>query len=132
MKTVLITGGSRGIGRAMVELFSQKGYSVAFTYKSSDSLAKELAEKTGAFAVRADSSVEKEVLCAVCSVKERLGDIEILINNAAVSRFSLFQETSLEEWRDTFSVNVDGAFLYTKALLPDMIKNLPHGSPWGR
>ncbi len=123
MSTVLITGGSRGIGKAMVELFSERGYSVAFTYKNSDSLAKELSEKTGALAIKADSSVEGEVIKAVEAVKKRLGVIEVLINNAAVSSFSLFSDVSLDEWRAMFSVNVDGAFLYTREVLPDMIKN---------
>ena len=123
MSTVLITGGSRGIGKAMVELFSERGYSVAFTYKKSDALAKELSEKTGALAIKADSSAEGEVIKAVEAVKKRLGVIEVLINNAAVSSFSLFSDVSLDEWRDMFSVNVDGAFLYTREVLPDMIKN---------
>ena len=58
MKIVLITGGSRGIGRAMVELFAENGYSVAFTYKNSKDEAKKLAESTGALAIYADSAVE--------------------------------------------------------------------------
>ena len=123
MKTVLITGGSRGIGRAMVELFSSRSYSVAFTYKSSDSEASELAKRTGALAIKADSASEADVLNAVKMVTEKLGNPEILINNAAVSSFSLFTDLSLEDWRRTFSVNLDGAFLYSKATLPSMIRN---------
>ena len=123
MKTVLITGGSRGIGKAMVELFSSRGYSVAFTYKSSDDAARELSARTGALAIKADSRVEDEVLSAVEKVKKELGSVEILINNAAVSSFSLLTDVSADEWRDMFSVNVDGAFLYTKAVLSDMIRN---------
>ena len=123
MKTVLITGGSRGIGRAMVELFSERGYSVAFTYKNSDAQASALSEKTGALAIKADSSKEEEILRAVETVRNNLGAVEILINNAAVSAFSLFTDISLDDWREMFSINVDGAFLYTKAVLGDMIKN---------
>ena len=123
MKTVLITGGSRGIGRAMVELFSERGYSVAFTYKNSDVSADELSKKTGALAIRADSAVESDVISAVEAAKNKLGMIEILINNAAVSSFSLFTDIALRDWKEMFSVNVDGAFTYTKAVLPDMIKN---------
>ena len=59
MKTVLITGGSRGIGRAMVELFCEKGYLVAFTYKNSAEAAKELFEKTGAFPIFADAEQKR-------------------------------------------------------------------------
>lgn len=123
VKTVLITGGSRGIGKAMVELFSERGYSVAFTYKNSEALAKALSEKTGALAITADSSVEDDVLDAVKIAQKKLGTIEILINNAAVSSFSLLTDLALDDWKAMFSVNVDGAFLYTKAVLPDMIKN---------
>ena len=75
-KTVLINGGSRGIGRAMVELFCENGYSVAFTYKSSDEAAKELSARTGALAIKADSSRECEVLHAVDVAEEKLGFIE--------------------------------------------------------
>lgn len=123
MRTVLITGGSRGIGRAMVELFSSRGYSVAFTYKNSEGEAKELSSRTGALAIMADSSSESDVERAVKTVSEKLGNPEILINNAAVSSFSLFTDLTLEDWRSTFSVNVDGAFLYSRQVLPAMIRS---------
>lgn len=122
MRTVLITGGSRGIGKAMVELFSSRGYNVAFTYKNSEAGACELSRATGALAIKADSAVESEIIAAVKKVAEEFKSIDILINNAAVSSFSLFTELSLEEWRNTFSVNVDGAFLYSREVLPYMIR----------
>ena len=122
MKTVLITGGSRGIGRAMVRLFTERGYLVAFTYKSSEAEARELAAATGAIAIKADSACESEVLSAVKTAEQKLGCVEILINNAAVSSFSLFTDISLAEWRRTFDVAVTGAFLYSKATLPSMIR----------
>jgi len=126
MKTILITGGSRGIGRAMVKLFSERGCSVAFTYNSSESSAAELSSMTGAIAIKADSASEQEVKDAVKIAEKKLGNIEILINNAAVSSFSLFTDITLEEWNKTFAVNVNGAFLYSRELLPNMIKN-KHG-----
>lgn len=122
MKTVLITGGSRGIGSAIVRLFCERGYRVAFTYNKSKEAAQALASETGAFAVRADNRSEAEVDSAVRLVKEELGEVDILINNAAVSSFSLFTDISYAEWNDIFSVNVGGAFLYTRALVPDMIR----------
>lgn len=121
-KVVLITGGSRGIGKAAVELFAARGYGVAFTYNNSVSAANELAAETGAVAVRADSRSEAEVINAVNTVKETLGNVEILINNAAVSSFSLFTDITLDAWNDMLAVNVTGAFLYTRAVLPDMIR----------
>lgn len=123
MRTVLITGGSRGIGAAMVRLFTERGYRVAFTYNKSREAASLLSEQTGALAIRADSASESEIMNAVKKVEEKLGNIEILINNAAVSSFSLITDVSSEDWRRMFLINVDAAFLYSKYTLPSMIRN---------
>ena len=123
MKTVLITGGSRGIGRAMVEAFCEKGYKVAFTYKQSHDAARALSSATGALAICADSELESEILKAVEEVEKSIGSVDILINNAAVSSFSMINDITLEQWRKTFAINVDAAFVYTKAVLSGMIKN---------
>ena len=121
MKTVLITGGSRGIGKAMVELFAKNGYSVAFTYKNSENEAKKLAESVGAICIKADSSVEAEVISAVEQVKAAFGHIDCLVNNAGISSFSLFTDLTLEDWNRCLSVNLTGAFLYSKAVIPSMV-----------
>ena len=122
MKTVLITGGSRGIGSELVRHFAKNGYSVAFTYKSSVNEASDLAKETGALAIRADSAVESDVLFAVKKTVESFGGIDCLINNAAISSFSLFTDITLEEWNNMVSVNLTGAFLYSKAVIRDMLK----------
>ena len=121
MKTVLITGGSRGIGKALVKAFSDKGYNVAFTYNKSYDEAVKLSEEFSALAIKADSRIESDVFRAVAEVVEKFGGIDVLINNAGISTFSLFSDISLEEWNDTFAVNVGGAFLFSKAALTDMI-----------
>lgn len=121
MKTVLITGGSRGIGRAMVELFCENGYKVAFTYKNSESQAKNLAETMGAVAIKADSASEAEVVEAVKVAENALGKIDCLINNAGISSFSLFTDLTLEEWNRHLAVNLTGAFLYSRAVIPGMV-----------
>lgn len=121
MKTVLITGGSRGIGRAMVELFSQKGYSVAFTYKNSEMEAKKLAETTGALAIYADSAIETDVVSAVKKAEDYLGQIDCLINNAGISSFSLFTDITLEQWNEIIAVNLTGAFLYSREVTRGMV-----------
>lgn len=121
MKNVLITGGSRGIGRAMVELFASNGYSVAFTYKNSENEAKSLAEATGAIAIKADSASESDVLYAVNTAICELGSIDCLINNAGVSSFSLFTDITLDMWNEHLAVNLTGAFLYSKAVIPGMV-----------
>lgn len=121
MKTVLITGGSRGIGKSMVELFSKNGYRVAFTYKNSENEAKELEKTTGAFPIRADSAHETDVIEAVKKARNVLGIIDCLINNAGISSFSLFSDISVELWNETIDVNLTGAFLYTREVIPEMI-----------
>ena len=137
MSVVFINGGSRGIGRAMVELFSANGYTVAFSYNNSEEAALELAEKTGARAIRADSSSESDVKRVCDFLYEEYYAVDILINNAAVSSFSLFTDLTLDDWRRTFAVNVDGAFMYCKNLVPYMI-NKKYGriinisSMWGQ
>lgn len=137
MSVVLVTGGSRGIGAALVRSFAGAGYSVAFSYLSSDEAARRVSEETGALAIRADSRVEAEVNNALSIVEEKLGFVDILINNAAVSSFSIFTDLSYEDWRAIFSTNVDGAFLYTKRTLGNMIRNrsgriINISSMWGQ
>ena len=121
MKSALITGGSRGIGEAMVKAFSKNGYKVAFTYKKSETAAKALAELTGALAIKADSACAEDIIRAVEEAEKQLGGIDCLINNAAISSFSLFTDITLEQWREIMDVNVTGTFLYTKAVVPGMI-----------
>ena len=122
MKTVLINGGSRGIGKECVRLFSERGWSVAFTYKNSADEAKALAEKTGALSIKADSASESDVENAVNLTLEAFGKIDCLINSAAISSFSLLTDLTLEEWNETLSVNLTGVFLYSKYAGREMVK----------
>ena len=122
MKTVLINGGSRGIGAAMVKTFADAGWCVAFTYKSSEERAKELEKATGALAIKADSANEEQVVGAVALAEERLGKIDCLINNAAISSFSVFTDITLDAWNEMLSVNLTGAFLYSRAVIPGMVR----------
>lgn len=121
MRSVLVNGASRGIGAEIVRLFCERGYRVAFTYKRSAREAARLAEETGALAIVADSACEGDVICAVAEAKAYLGEIDILVNCAAISSFSLFTDITAEEWNRIFAVNVNGFFYYTRAVLPGMI-----------
>ena len=122
-KTVLINGGSRGIGAAIVKAFSKKGYQVFFTYAKSEESARMLANETGATAILADSRNESEIKNAVSVA----GEVDILVNNAAVSSFSLLTDLSSSEWEDLVSLNMTAPFLYCREALPHMIRN-----KWGR
>ena len=136
MRSVLITGGSRGIGRAMVELFAAEGWQVAFTYLRSEEEAKSLSEKTGALAIRADAESESEILASVAEAEAAFGGIDCLINNAAISGFSLLTDVSTEEWNRFLRINLTAPFLYARAVLPAMIRKhegriLNISSMWG-
>lgn len=123
MKNILITGGSRGIGKAMVKAFSDKGYKVAFTYKSSLDEAEILSKETGALAIMADSAKENDVVKAVSTAANTLGGIDILINNAGISSFSLLQDLTLTEWNECMAVNLTSAFLYSREVIPYMLRS---------
>ena len=136
MRNVFITGGSRGIGRAMVELFSAEGWRVAFTYLRSEAEAKALAEKTGALAIRADAESESEILASVAEAEKAFGGIDCLINNAAISGFSLLTDITTEEWNCFLRINLTAPFIYSRAVLPSMIRKqkgriLNISSMWG-
>ena len=126
-RNVLITGGTRGIGKEMVKLFRSNGYCVAFTYKSSDELAKALSLETGAFAIKADSNIPSDIDNAVMLARGELGSIDILINNAGICGFSMFSDITLDMWQQMMNTNLTSAFLYTQLCIPDMIHN-----KWGR
>lgn len=121
MKTVLITGGTRGIGAACVEEFSKKGWNVVVNYKKSDKEAADLKSRFGTYTIRADVSSRIEVDKMYNELKNLGIHVDCIVNNAGISADGLFTDISEEEWDKIFAVNVKGAFLVTKRFLPDMI-----------
>ena len=121
MKTAFVTGGSRGIGSAIVRALSENGYKVAFSYKSSEREAEELARECGALAIKADSEKREDISRAVRLAEEWLGGVQVLVNNAAFSSFSLLTDLSDEEWDKTLAVNLTAPFLYSRAFIPGMV-----------
>ena len=137
MQTVLITGGSRGIGAGMVRLFSQRGWRTAFTYRQSEEKALSLSRGTGALAIRCDAKSEEETEDMARRVIASFSHLDTLICNAGTSYTGLIQEMSVKEWDELFNVHVRGAFLTSRAFLPDMISRqsgsiLFISSMWGQ
>ena len=138
MKRVLISGGSRGIGRAIVEAFAANGDRVAFLYRSREDEAAKVAEATGAFAVKADISDPDEVNRAICEAEAALGgSIDVLVNNAAVSWIGQMQDMGDAEWRRVLDTNLSGAFYLSREVVRGMVKNhygriVNIGSMWGK
>ena len=133
MPNVVITGGSRGIGAAAVELFTAKGYTVFFLYASSEAAASALSEKTGATAIRCDVSDGASVKAAFA----RIPDVDILICNAGISHYGLMSMMAESDWDRLFDVNVKGIYHCVNAAMPFFLKKqqgsiITVSSMWGR
>ncbi len=121
MDSVLVTGGSRGIGAECVRLLSEAGYRVFLNYSKSENEALALARETGAVPVRADVSNAAEVAEMARLIKSQCGGLFGLINNAAVAQQKLFTDITEDDWDRMFNVNIKGMYLVTRALVGDMI-----------
>lgn len=118
---VLITGGTGGIGSAMVRLFAQKGHKVSFTYHTSKEKAQSIETECGAFAIMADGKNETSVKSACLAATDKNGAIDALVNCAGISSFQLFQDVSTALWEEMMQTNVRSAFFYAREVLPAMI-----------
>jgi len=118
-KVVMVTGGTRGIGRAIAEAFLREGAKVAITYARSDERAREL-ERTGVLAIRCDVSRRDEVRKAAEIVRDRFGDVNVLINNAGIMYLMPLEEFNEELFDRMIGVNVKGIIYMTLELLPQL------------
>jgi 3-oxoacyl-[acyl-carrier protein] reductase len=116
MKTVLVTGGVRGIGKSIAEAFAKKGYRVCVTY-SKDEESASLAREEGLEVYKADVSVEADVV----ALFQKVGKVDVLVNNAGVSLIKQIQDVSYEEFNRLMAVNVGGVFLCAREAAKGMI-----------
>lgn len=128
MKTVLITGTSRGIGRAIAKKLNSENYKLVLNYNKSEKDALNLLEdlrETNPFviALEADVSNEDDVEKMFEIAEENFSHVDILINNAGISKFSLIQDMDFKEWQNILNVNLNSVFLNSKRAIPNMISN---------
>ena len=116
MKTVLVTGGVRGIGKSIALAFIKKGYRVCVTY-SKDEASANLAKNEGLEVYKSDVSKEEEVV----ALFQQIGRVDILVNNAGVSLLKQIQDVTFEEFNRVMSINVGGAFLCAREASKGMI-----------
>ena len=126
-KTAIITGGSRGIGKAIVEIFVKQGANVAFTYSSSSDAAIAIENKLSTKNVKvksykSDASNFEEAQLLAASVLEEFGSIDILINNAGITKDNLLMRMSEEDFDRVIQVNLKSVFNMTKAVQRTMLK----------
>ena len=125
-RTVLITGASRGIGRAAAVAFAKNGFNVAVNYRKSEAEAIKLSDELEGYGVKAaaycadvaDKSAVNEMFR---KAEAELGEITVLVNNAGIAEQALFTDISEEMWDRMFDVNVKGAYNCAQAALPSMI-----------
>ena len=126
-KTALVTGGSRGIGKAIVLRLASQGADVAFSYRGNEAAAKETTsavEALGrrALAVQGDVSDPAAAEAVVAAGLAAFGKIDILVNNAGITRDDLIMRMSVEAWREVLETNLFGAFYTIKAVTRPMLK----------
>lgn len=125
-KVALITGATRGIGRGIAEMFAQQGAKVAFTYAGSVDKAKELEETLSSVTqikgYQSDASDFDAAQTLVDEVMAEFGQIDILINNAGITRDNLLLRMSKDDWDTIIKVNLDSVFNLTKAVIKPMMK----------
>lgn len=127
-RTAVVTGGAAGIGLAIVQRLSEDGADIAVLDVNPAEDARAIVASNGRrfFSAKGDIADPESVNAFAARVHENLGDVDIVVNNAAIAMLRDLENTSFEQWTHLFSVNVNGAFLVTKAFLDDLKKS-PHG-----
>ncbi len=131
-RVALVTGGSRGIGRAVASALARDGHRVAFCYASDDAAAAETtaaieAQGADALALRADVADAGAVDAAFTRVEEAWGPVEVLVANAGINRDGLLMRMTDDQWRAVLGTNLDGAFNAIRRAAPKMVR-----ARWGR
>lgn len=131
--TTVITGGSRGIGAAAVEAFTARGDRVYFLYEKEHEAARAVADRTGAEAICCDVADSEAVKAAFA----RIGNVDVLVNNAGICYYGLMSSMPEADWDRIFAVNVKGIYNTVNAAMPGFLKNqrgcvINLSSMWGR
>lgn len=124
-KTALVTGASRGIGRAIAEVLAREGCKVAINFQSNDAKAQEVVDaitKGGGTAILAKANVSDpaEAAAMVQKVAETFGHLDILVNNAGITRDAMLRKMTAENWNEVIQANLGGCFNCTSAAIPIM------------
>ena len=124
-KIAIVTGGTRGIGKAIVGELVSKGIKVIINYKKSDTIANQMQEKFGEMVrvYRADISKRDEVKGLIAYTLQEYGNIDILVNNAGIAQTKVFTDITDSDWNDMIQTNLTSSFYTIQEVLPTMIHN---------
>jgi acetoacetyl-CoA reductase len=122
-RVAIVTGGTRGIGAAISEMLHEKGYKVAANYGGNDQRAKEFTDRTGIAAYRWDVSDFDACMEGVAKVKADLGPIEIVVNNAGITRDGTLHRMDPSNWQQVIDTNLGSCFNMCRATIEDMRAN---------
>jgi len=119
-RVAIVTGGTRGIGEAISIMLKEKGYKVAANYGGNDERAKEFTDRTGIPAYKWDVSDFDACVAGVAKVKEDLGPVEIVVNNAGITRDGTLHRMDKDSWQQVIDTNLGSCFNMCRATIDDM------------
>ncbi|MDP3641021.1 MAG: acetoacetyl-CoA reductase [Alphaproteobacteria bacterium] len=119
-KTAVVTGGVRGIGRGISIGLKQAGYTVIATYQSNDAFAKELHTDFGIDILKFDVSDFNSCEIAINTIKDRYGSVQVLVNNAGITKDAALHKMSAEQWQAVIRTNLDSVFNMSRLVIEDM------------
>ena len=126
-KVAFVTGGTRGIGRAISERLKADGYKVAAAYAGNDEAAQKAASELGIMVVKCDVGSFEDCKAAVAKIEAELGPVDIVVNNAGITKDGLFHKMSPEQWGDVVNVDLNSCFNVTRQVIDGMRER-----GWGR
>jgi len=126
-RVAIVTGGTRGIGEAISLALKDLGYTVAANYAGNDEKAKAFTEATGIAAYKWDVGDHEATLAGVAQVEADLGPVDVVVNNAGITRDGVLHRMTFENWNEVIRVNLGGCFNMAKATFPGMRER-----GWGR
>jgi acetoacetyl-CoA reductase len=126
-RVALVTGGTRGIGRAIVQRLKSDGYKVAAGYSGNEEAAQATARELGVMIVKGNVGLYEDCERAVAAIEAELGPVDVLVNNAGITRDGFFHKMNKEQWSDVIRVNMDSVFNMTRQVITGMRER-----SWGR
>ncbi|GAA0385288.1 beta-ketoacyl-ACP reductase [Brevundimonas terrae] len=126
-RTALVTGGTRGIGKAIVQRLKEDGFNVAAGYSGNEDAARKTAEELGVMVVKGNVGSFDDCARAVAEVEARFGPVDVLVNNAGITRDGFFHKMNPDQWSDVIRVNMDSVFNMTRQVINGM-----RDRGWGR